>query len=123
MEVWLMVNGAHMIIYSEDAAKARTFFKDILGLASVDAGRGWLIFALPPAEIAAHPIEPGDESGRCELYLMCDDIKQTMDELSRKGVEFSRPLSDQPWGIITYLRIPGAGEVGLYQPRHPKPPH
>lgn len=117
-----MINGAHTIIYSKDAAKARTFFQDVLGLASVDAGRGWLIFALPPAEIAAHPTEEGAESGRCELYLMCDDIKRTMEELKRKGVEFAKPVSDQPWGLLTYLKIPGAGEVGLYQPKHPLPP-
>jgi len=118
-----MINGAHTIIYAQDAAKARAFFKDVLGFPSVDAGRGWLIFALPPGEIAAHPAEEDAKSGDCQLFFMCDDIKKTVDELKKKGVEFTQPLSDQPWGILTSLKVPGAGEIGLYQPKHPKPTH
>lgn len=117
-----MINGLHTILYSENAEKARAFFRDVLGLASVDAGRGWLIFALPPGEIAAHPVDDPDESGRCELYLMCDDIGATVAELVDKGVEFTSEIKDLPWGLLTRLRVPGAGEIGLYQPKHPLPP-
>jgi hypothetical protein len=95
---------------------------------SVDAGRGWLIFALPPAEIAAHPVdsdeddsgsgEPGNQP-RCELYFMCDDVRRTMAELERKGVKFTSPISEQPYGSLTSFEVPGAGEIGLYQPKHP----
>jgi|SRR3954470_1978495 catechol 2,3-dioxygenase-like lactoylglutathione lyase family enzyme len=113
-----MINGAHAIIYAKDAAKARAFFKDVLGWPSVDAGRGWLIFAMPPAEVAAHPAE-GDEVGRHELYLMCDDVERTVAELKGKGVEFTGPPKDQGWGILCTLKIPGGGEMGLYQPKHP----
>lgn len=116
-----MINGAHAIVYAKDASKARAFFKDVLGLPSADAGRGWLIFGLPPSEVAAHPAE-GDQEGRHELYLMCDDIKKTVAELKAKGVEFTGEPSDQGWGILVTLKIPGGGEMGLYQPRHPRPP-
>jgi catechol 2,3-dioxygenase-like lactoylglutathione lyase family enzyme len=116
-----MITGAHTIIYAQDAEKARAFFRDVLGFANVDAGGGWLIFALPPGELAAHPAEHGAESGRCEIYLMCDDLKKTMDELKRKGVEFTMPVTDQPWGLLTMLKVPGAGELGIYQPKHPRP--
>ena len=115
-----MITGVHAIIYTEDAPAARSFFRDVLGFSSVDAGRGWLIFALPPAEVAAHPAEPGDgDSGRHELYFMCDDVNKTVAELKRKGVEFTKPVSDRGWGLLTSLKIPGGGEIGLYQPRHP----
>jgi catechol 2,3-dioxygenase-like lactoylglutathione lyase family enzyme len=113
-----MVNGVHAIIYSQDAAKARAFFKDTLGLHSVDAGRGWLIFALPPAEVAAHPAE-GENAGKHELYLMCDDVEKTVAELTKKGVEFKDKPVDRGWGILCTLKIPGGGEMGLYQPKHP----
>jgi predicted enzyme related to lactoylglutathione lyase len=114
-----MVNAIHTIIYAADAEKARAFFKDILGLPSVDAGRGWLIFALPPGEIAAHPAESATDSGRCELYLMCDDVEKTVADLKKNGVEFTKPITDQRWGLLTTLKVPGAGEIGLYQPKHP----
>lgn len=120
-----MITGIHLIMYSPDAEKARAFFKDVLGLKSVDAGRGWLIFALPPAEIAAHPTEDDEEPSaaggqpRTDLYLMCDDVKKTIDELKCKGVEFTSGVSEQPWGLLTTLKVPGAGQIGLYQPRHP----
>ena len=113
-----MITGVHAIVFSEDAEAARRFFGEVLGFDSVDAGGGWLIFALPPAELAAHPSEGGS---RHELYLMCDDIAATMDELQEKGVEISRPVSDRGWGIVTSIRIPGGGEIGLYEPRHPSP--
>jgi catechol 2,3-dioxygenase-like lactoylglutathione lyase family enzyme len=116
-----MITGLHAILYSKDAAAARAFFKDVLGFPSVDAGRGWLIFAAPPAELAAHPAE-GDDAGHHELYFMCDDVHKTVAELKKKGVEFSSPVSEQPWGMLTTLKIPGGGEVGLYQPKHPTPP-
>lgn len=111
-----MINGIHAIVYSRDAERARAFFRDTLRFSSIDAGHGWLIFALPPAELAAHPAE---DHGRHELYLMCDDVHATVAELKSKGVEFTGPVSDQGWGLLTRLRIPGGGEMGLYQPRHP----
>ena len=114
-----MVNGIHALVYVQDADKARAFFRDTLKWPSVDAGRGWLIFALPPAEIAAHPAESGAESGRCDLYLMCDDVEETVGELKAKGVEIVRPVADHGWGLVTAIRIPGGGEMGLYQPKHP----
>jgi catechol 2,3-dioxygenase-like lactoylglutathione lyase family enzyme len=114
-----MVTGAHAILYTEDAEALRAFFRDVLGLPSVDAGGGWLIFALPPAELAAHPTngEP-----RHELYLMCDDIEATITELDAKGVDLAAPVSDQGFGLLTSIRLPGGGELGVYEPRHPIPP-
>lgn len=114
-----MITGAHSIVYSSDAEGVRAFFRDVLELPSVDAGHGWLIFALPPAEVAAHPTDGG---ARHELYLMCDDIRGTVDELRGKGVEFSRPIAEERWGLVTAIRLPGGAELGLYEPRHPKPP-
>lgn len=111
-----MINGMHAIVYVKDAEKARSFFRDVLGFPSVDAGRGWLIFALPPAEIAAHP---SDDSSDHQLYFMCDDVRKTTDELKRKGVEFTAPVTDHGWGLLTTMKIPGGGEISLYEPRHP----
>lgn len=88
----------------------------MLGFRAVDAGGGWLILALPPAEVAVHP---ADEGGAQELLLMCDDINATVEELKGKGAEFSTPISTQRWGLLTSFRIPGGGEIGLYQPTHP----
>lgn len=113
-----MINGVHTIVYAQDAEKARAFFRDVLGLGSVDAGRGWLIFALPPGEIAAHPAEP-DQAGRHELYFMCDDIERTIRELKSKGVAFEGEPIDRGWGILVSMRVPGLGAIGLYQPKHP----
>jgi hypothetical protein len=110
-----MIFGAHVIVYSEDAAADRTFLRDVLGLPSVDAGHGWLIFALPPAEVAVHPAE---ENGRHELYFMCDDLKAHIAALATKGVECSE-LKEERWGSITKIKLPGGGQVGLYQPKHP----
>src|SRR5438132_8070984 len=100
------ISGVHALIYSSEPDQMRAFFRDVLELPSVDAGDGWLIFALPPAEIAAHP---ADADGRYELYLMCDDIAATVAELEAKGVEFTRPVSDEGWGLLTYLKLPGRG--------------
>ena len=113
-----MITGAHAIVYSRDADADRAFFRDVLGFPSVDSGGGWLIFALPPAELAAHPADAG---GRHELYLMCDEIESTVAELQAKGVEFTAPVSDQGFGLLTSLKLPGGGELGLYEPRHPIP--
>jgi catechol 2,3-dioxygenase-like lactoylglutathione lyase family enzyme len=112
------ITGLHAIVYGTDADAIRAFFRDILGLQSVDAGHGWLIFAAPPAELAAHP---ADEDGRHELWLMCDDVHATVAELEGKGVEFTRPVTDQRFGLTTALRLPGGGELGLYEPRHASP--
>ena len=111
-----MINGAHAMIFSRETEAVRAFLRDTLEFPSVDAGGGWLIFALPPAELAAHPTE-GDLHH--ELYLMCDDIQTTVEELTAKGVEFTGPVSDQGFGLVTAIKLPGGGELGLYEPRHP----
>ncbi len=113
-----MITGAHAIVYTRDADADRAFFRDVLGFDSVDAGGGWLIFKLPPAELAAHPDETG---GRHELYLMCDDVHATVAELEAKGVEIVREVVDAGFGLMTAIRLPGGGELGLYEPRHPSP--
>jgi catechol 2,3-dioxygenase-like lactoylglutathione lyase family enzyme len=110
------ITAAHTIIFSEDADKTRAFIRDVLGFSSVDAGGGWLIFKLPPGELASHPDETG---GRHELYLVCDDLEATIEQLKAKGAEFTSDVSDQGWGLLTSFKVPGAGELGLYQPRHP----
>ena len=110
-----MIFGAHVIVYSKDADADRAFLKDVLGFESVDAGHGWLIFALPPAEAAVHPAE---ENGRHELYLMCDDLKEEIAGLRRKGVDCSDVHAER-WGSITQIQLPGGGKIGLYEPRHP----
>ena len=107
--------GAHVIVSSKNATADRVFLRDVLGLSSVDAGHGWLIFALPPAEMAIHPAE---ETGRHELYFMCDDLKAEMSALGEKGIDCSE-VQEARWGSITHFRLPGGGEVGLYQPKHP----
>ena len=108
----------HAIVFSPEAEKVRAFFADVLGLPSADAGRGWLIFALPPAELAVHP----DGESRHELYLMCDDIQATLAELTAKGAEVARAVSDQGWGLLAAIRLPDGAEFPVYQPRHPSPP-
>ena len=110
-----MVFGAHVIVYSRDAEADRAFLRDVLGLSAVDAGHGWLIFAMPPAEVAVHP---AGENGRHELYWMCDDLKSEMASLKAKGIQCSK-VKEERWGSITMLRLPGGGQIGLYQPRHP----
>jgi len=113
-----MIIGVHALIFTTDAERDRAFFRDVLELPSVDAGGGWLIFALPPAELAAHPAEEG---GRHELYFMCDDVRATVADLEAKGVDFARPVSEEGFGLVTAIRLPGGGEIGLYEPRHPSP--
>jgi catechol 2,3-dioxygenase-like lactoylglutathione lyase family enzyme len=110
-----MISGAHLIVYSKDAEADRAFFRDVLGFASVDAGHGWLIFALPPAEAAFHPSEENDVH---ELYFMCDDLEAEIAALAEKQVRCSA-IKEERWGSITKIRLPGGGEVGLYQPKHP----
>ncbi len=110
-----MISAAHLVIYSKNAEADRAFFRDVLGFKSVDAGHGWLIFALPPAEAAIHPSE---ENGGHELYFICDDLKAETAALANKGVKFSE-IQEARWGSITRIRLPGGGEVGLYQPKHP----
>ena len=113
-----MINGAHVILFVSDADAARAFLRDVLGLRSVDAGAGWLIFALPPAELAAHPT---DGESTHQLYLMCDDLHATVAELRAKGVEFLDEPSKQDWGTLITMQVPGGGALGLYQPRHASP--
>jgi catechol 2,3-dioxygenase-like lactoylglutathione lyase family enzyme len=110
-----MIFGAHVVVYSKDATADRAFFREVLGFSSVDAGHGWLIFALPPAELAVHPAEDND---RHELYFMCDDLKGEIAALGKKGVKCSE-VQEARWGSITRFRLPGGSEVGLYQPKHP----
>src|SRR5579872_4339581 len=108
----------HAIVYSPRAEQVRAFFADVLGLPSADAGGGWLIFALPPAELAVHPTEG---ESRHELYLMCDDIHATLAELTAKGAEVARDVSDQRWGLLAAIRLPDGSELPIYEPRHPSP--
>ena len=110
-----MVFGAHVILYSTDAAADRAFFRDVLGFSSVEAGEDWLIFALPPAEFAVHP---ADENGGHELYFMCDDLNAEMAALRKKNVP-SSDVEHARWGSFAKIRLPGGGEIGLYQPQHP----
>ena len=114
-----MITGAHAIIFTKDAEGVRAFIRDVLGLSSVDAGGGWPIFALPPVELAVHPT---DGDAHHELYLLCDDVHATVEELQGKGVKFTRPITDQGWGLMTALELPDGRELALYESRHPRPP-
>jgi len=109
-----MIFGAHVILYSKNAEADRAFLRDVLGFSSVDAGHGWLIFTLPPGEAAVHPAE----NDRQELYFMCDDLKAEVSALQNKGIQCSE-VEQARWGSITKIQLPGGGEVGLYQPKHP----
>ncbi len=111
-----MIFGAHAIIYSKVPQEARELLKTVLGSRSVDAGGGWLIFALPPAEIAVHPT---DGAPVMQLYLMCEDIEKTIAELRAKGIKFTQAVQEASWGRVSAIALPGGGELGLYQPRHP----
>jgi catechol 2,3-dioxygenase-like lactoylglutathione lyase family enzyme len=113
-----MIFGAHVVLYSKDAAADRSFFGDVLGLASVDAGHGWLIFALPPSEAAVHPAEVAASEGHHEMYLLCDDLEAEIRRLADKGVA-CEPVADARWGSVTRIELPSGGRLGLYQPRHP----
>jgi catechol 2,3-dioxygenase-like lactoylglutathione lyase family enzyme len=110
-----MITGIHNIIYTKNAEADRAFFRDVLGLDSVDAGHGWLIFALPPAELGIHPAEADQH----EMFLMCDDIAATQRELEAKGVRFTTDLQQAGFGAVARFALPGGGELALYQPRHP----
>lgn len=113
-----MITGVHAIVFTKDPEGVRAFFRNALGLPSVDAGAGWPVFALPPAELAAHPT---DEQGHHQLYLMCDDIEGTVQELRGKGVQFTGDITDAGWGRTTLLRLPDDSELTLYEPKHPSP--
>jgi predicted enzyme related to lactoylglutathione lyase len=111
-----LISGAHALIYSHDAEADRAFFRDVLGLDSVDSGGGWLIFALPPTELAVHPTDGEDHQ---EIYLLCADIEATAAELERRKVPITRPFDEVRWGSVTRITLPGGGRIGLYQPKHP----
>lgn len=113
-----MIIGAHSLIFSMDPEADRQFFRDVLDLPHVDVGEGWLIFGLPPAEVAVHP---ADENSRHEFFLMCDDIQRFIADLAENGIVCG-PLYDQPWGLLTHVTLPGGGRLGVYQPRHDRPP-
>ena len=112
-----MITGVHAIIFTPDEEGVRAVLRDVLELPWVDAGGGWPIFALPPAELASHP----DGLAHHKLYLICDDVHATVAELKAKGVEFSEEITDEGWGLMTALKLPGGDELGLYQPTHPRP--
>jgi catechol 2,3-dioxygenase-like lactoylglutathione lyase family enzyme len=111
-----VIGAVHTILYADDADAARTFFRDVLGFDSVDAGDGWLIFALPPGELAVHP---DSEGGRIEIFLMCKDLEQTRRDLEARGVKFAGTVEERRYGSMVRIKVPGFGELGLYQPRHP----
>jgi predicted enzyme related to lactoylglutathione lyase len=112
-----MITSMHSVVYAGDADAARAFFRDVLGLPYVDAGGGWLVFRQPRSELAVHPApEPG--GGSHQLFLMCDDIRQTMADLTARGAIFTAPVTQASWGLLTSIQIPGGGEIGLYEPRH-----
>jgi hypothetical protein len=111
-----VIRGAHLILYSSDAEADRRFLVDLLDRPTVDAGGGWLVAQLPPAEVAVHPAE---RSGAVELYLVCDDVDATVAEWTGRGVVFEGPVSDERWGRVTSFRLPGGGRIGLYEARHP----
>jgi catechol 2,3-dioxygenase-like lactoylglutathione lyase family enzyme len=119
-----MIAGVHTLLYAHDAEAARAFFRDVLGLETLDGGDGWLYFTLPPGELACHPgpgLIAGREQGRTEMFLMCTDVEATRHELEAKGVEFVAPIEDEGWGLLTRFAVPGFGDLGLYQPHHPSP--
>lgn len=110
-----MIFGMHTIVFTQDAEADRAFFRDVLAMESVDSGGGWLLFALPPSELAFHPT---DDSNVNELYLLCDNLKEEMDRLGAKGVAFS-DVDEERWGNVTRFALPGGTEIGLYEPKHP----
>lgn len=112
-----MIIGAHSIIYSKNPEADRTFLRDVLGLNHVDVGGGWLVFGLPPSEVAVHPAEKNDVH---EFYLMCDDVHAFVDELKKKGIR-CEPLQELRWGLLTQVMLPGGGRLGVYEPRHARP--
>lgn len=118
-----MIKGVHTMFYSSKAAELRAFIRDKLGFAATDVGDGWLIFNLPEADMGCHPIDDGEAglpSGTAHISFYCDDIKQTVAELKRKGVEFTQPIADHGYGFVTHFKVPGDFEVQLYQPKYRK---
>lgn len=111
-----MITGAHVILYSNDADADRDFLRDVCGFEHVDAGRGWLIFALPPSEVAVHPT---DGEPTHELYFLCDDIDAQLEGWTARGVEVARPVSDEGWGRLAAIRLPSGAELPIYEPKHP----
>jgi hypothetical protein len=109
-----IISGVHAIVYTTDAEADRAFFRDVLKFPNVDVGHGWLIFGLPGAELACHPDE---KNGRHEIYLMCDDLSAVLKRLAAARIDY-RPIAEEPWGLTTRLKLPGGGELGLYQPKH-----
>ena len=112
-----MISGVHAIVFSPAAEAVRAFFRETLGLSFEDAGNGWLIFALPPAELAVHPAA----ASRHEMYLLCDDLDATVAALEAKGVRLAQPITEQSWGRLTAIALPDGSEIGIYQPTHPRP--
>jgi catechol 2,3-dioxygenase-like lactoylglutathione lyase family enzyme len=112
-----MISGVHAIVFSPAADDVRAFFRDTLGFSYVDAGDGWLIFALPPAELAVHPAE----ASRHEIYLLCNDLDATVAALEANGVPLAEPITEQAWGRLTAIALPDGSEIALYQPTHPRP--
>ena len=112
-----MITGIHLVIYSKDTEADKAFFRDILKLTNVDVGRGWLSFGLPPSELAVHP---SSENDRHEIYLMCDDIKTLVRQMSKQKIVCSE-IQNQGWGQLIQLTLPGGGKLGVYQPRHARP--
>lgn len=112
-----MITGAHSIIYSSDPEADRGFFRDVLGLTNVDVGDGWLIFGLPPAEVAVHPSDKDDIH---EFYLMCDDVNAFVAQMEKRQIN-CEPIQDMGWGLLSQVRLPGGGKLGVYQPRHARP--
>jgi hypothetical protein len=113
-----MITGMHVILFSRHAEKVRAFLEDVLQLRSVDAGGGWPIFAAPPAEIAVHPTE---DEAQHEIYLMCDDVNATVATLAERGIATDGVVSDEGWGLLTTILLPGGDRIGLYEPRHASP--
>jgi hypothetical protein len=111
-----MIRGTHVILYSQDADADRALLRDVLGLPHVDAGGGWLITALPPGEVAVHPAE---RAGAAELYFVCDDVEATLADFTARGASADGPVSDQGWGRLAMLRLPGGARLGIYEARHP----
>ena len=112
-----MISGAHVIIYSTDPPADRAFLRDVLKFPHVDAGDGWLIFQLPPAELAVHP---SDQNDKQELFLICDDIQGFIQEMTRHNIQYSQ-IQNQSWGQNTVISLPGGGQLGVYQPAHARP--
>jgi len=112
-----MITGVHTIIYSKNAEADKAFFRDVLKLRNIDVGHGWLIFGLPPSELAVHP---SSDSEHHEIYLMCEDINIFVQQMSEQKVVCSE-IQNQGWGLLTELTLPGGGKLGVYQPRHARP--